>query len=902
MKTKFHLNRMSRCCLWFFSIAVIFFGSSSDTFGARLFSDVPPGHQYFEAISALEQRGIIRGFSDGSFRPDDLISRAATLKVILLSAGVEFTGVATKNPFPDVPKNEWFALIAKKGRDIGIVKGDGNGHFLPARNISRAEALAMLFRTNGDNPDTPSQKPFSDVPLNAWFAKYFASAKKTGLLKADPIAPQHLLSRAELSDMTYRFFRGDWNSSEMRGEASYYGDQFEGRSTANGESFSNGEFTAAHRTLPFGTRVRATDPDSLKSVVVRINDRGPYVDGRIIDLSKAAFEVLAPASRGVMPVLLEVISESTPLGPAADCTGEDTGLTIEEDYYSGIQLFHPIPDTYRENEIFVISGEVTEDPPPDIVSVFYGTKEKKRLFRGVTSGKIFSIPVFFPESGEFLFSVLAGESGHADAEYIYVRKPKCEQNREKETESPINLRSEIKEGETVFYWDDPQNNLFRLEFSQDGKKVEFFVYDKKKLAPPPEAFEHFTEGLATIRIWGSKSESGALDRTSGWKQGEEQKIFLGKRISRGENLIFDVSLTDQFEIGEKIIFSGTSDMPVSSTALIIDPDENILDSSLQISGDKFSGEFTPKILGSHMVEINRTDGITLFVGQSVPKGTLPLLPDFFDLDSKITDDTFTDDKIPETLLRYTNKERVVRQLSKVETDESLMSLAQYRADDMCDRGYFAHRDPDGKYAGDYRVLHNVQTYVSENIVKDMNMRRAFERLMRSPAHRGNIINSMHTRVGFGYCRSSEDPLVVNIVQIFGGEPFRTNATGSWREKILRDINDVREEDPIVPSATVESVSQQWAVRMAKKNFWGFQDGEDTLESSLRDAGIKEYARGMVLKLGSISDIENEFSKASVSLGGEDQENFLLDTDFTKMGVGIAQNDIWEIFVVILAIQ
>lgn len=70
--------------------------------------------------------------------------------------------------------------------------------------------------------------------------------------------------------------------------ASWYGPGFHGRRTASGERFNTGAFTAAHRTLPFGTRVRVVNQTTGRSVVVRINDRGPFVRGRVIDLSKAA--------------------------------------------------------------------------------------------------------------------------------------------------------------------------------------------------------------------------------------------------------------------------------------------------------------------------------------------------------------------------------------------------------------------------------------------------------------------------------------------------------------------------------------------------------------------------------------------------------------------------------------
>ena len=72
------------------------------------------------------------------------------------------------------------------------------------------------------------------------------------------------------------------------GRASWYGPGFNGRSTANGERFNQGALTAAHKSLPFGTKLRVTNKRNGKSVVVRINDRGPFVRGRMLDLSKGA--------------------------------------------------------------------------------------------------------------------------------------------------------------------------------------------------------------------------------------------------------------------------------------------------------------------------------------------------------------------------------------------------------------------------------------------------------------------------------------------------------------------------------------------------------------------------------------------------------------------------------------
>lgn len=94
----------------------------------------------------------------------------------------------------------------------------------------------------------------------------------------------------------------------VTGNASWYGPGFAGRHTANGEIFNPSELTAAHRTLPFQTRVRVTHVATGQSVVVRINDRGPFKDNRVIDLSRAAADAIGLTASGVGQIQMEILS------------------------------------------------------------------------------------------------------------------------------------------------------------------------------------------------------------------------------------------------------------------------------------------------------------------------------------------------------------------------------------------------------------------------------------------------------------------------------------------------------------------------------------------------------------------------------------------------------------------
>ncbi len=94
---------------------------------------------------------------------------------------------------------------------------------------------------------------------------------------------------------------------QFRGNASWYGPGFHGRRAASGEIFNQNALTAAHRTLPFGTRVKVTNLQNGRSTVVRITDRGPFVGDRVIDLSRAAAQQLNAIRAGVIPVQVEVL-------------------------------------------------------------------------------------------------------------------------------------------------------------------------------------------------------------------------------------------------------------------------------------------------------------------------------------------------------------------------------------------------------------------------------------------------------------------------------------------------------------------------------------------------------------------------------------------------------------------
>lgn len=290
-----------------------------------VFTDVDLGHDEYVALKYLKEKGIIGGYADGSFKPGNLISRVEALKIILEANGLigeDYIGLNViggdnyKNnldlvAFSDVFKSQWYFPYLKKGAEIGMVGGYPDGTFKPTNVVNRAESFKMVMESDGVEFGEVLESPFYDVSVNDWFAKYFNEAKNRSIAyfnKSNNVNPGTELTRSRFAELVYRYLKS--KEGVMFGKGSYYADMFEGRGTSNGEIYVHHELTAASRTLPFHTVVRVTNLENGKSVDVRINDRGPYITGRVIDLSRSAFETIAYTGQGVIYVQYEIIKEA----------------------------------------------------------------------------------------------------------------------------------------------------------------------------------------------------------------------------------------------------------------------------------------------------------------------------------------------------------------------------------------------------------------------------------------------------------------------------------------------------------------------------------------------------------------------------------------------------------------
>ncbi len=291
-----------------------------------IFPDIIEGSDYYVAVGYLKAEGLVEGYPDGLFRADQAINRAEALKVLNLAIPFDSLNPVEKPlssqiaesdfsdfncDFPDIHNTDWFFPYVCDAYDNGIVEGYPDGTFKPGQTINLVEALKIVIIHSGINlPE--STENFGNVNSNDWFAPYTAFAKSTTIIptnKSNQIDAASKLTRGDFSLLIYRFIQNRAYQNTY-GIASYYGPGFNGRGTASGDVFNSTLMTAAHRTLPFGTIVEVTNLRNGKSIQVKINDRGPYVESHIIDLSTAAFEEIARLSSGLAPVEIQVISDN----------------------------------------------------------------------------------------------------------------------------------------------------------------------------------------------------------------------------------------------------------------------------------------------------------------------------------------------------------------------------------------------------------------------------------------------------------------------------------------------------------------------------------------------------------------------------------------------------------------
>ena len=909
--------------------ALSFFVAAFLTFSQpaqAVFMDVASNHPYYKAIEYLQENGIVEGYEDGSYRPDATVNRAEALKIILLGSKMLVPEIAEQDIFPDVLYGTWYGKYVAKAKNLGIVNGDDNtGMFRPGDTINLAEIVKILLEANNIEPITEmNRRPYADVPTEAWYAPYFAYADSIHLLEEDEnynVFPAMPVTRGLMAQLIYQLAMKPEGYQE--GEASYYGEKFHGKGTASGEVFDASKFTAAHRTLPFGTWLRVRNLTNGKETYVRVNDRGPYAggDNRIIDLSKAAFESIASLSSGLINVSITPVS-GPPGGfedseASAACSGLPALNYYSENTFENISLNTSLPNAYLADEVFFVEGTSASSEP--MVSAFLSddTGAQFPFYTEKENDGSFSIPVYFSETGEMNFGILPGESGASIVETLSVLPDSClSQSEDASLPVPSDLALSIRQGNLVVRWNqDPKYNVSRVRFTQGTRQKDYFVKGRTELTPYYRHFEGWEPGEVQVQV-----RSGILDGASFLEDASMQwspPVSLAFSVDTHHQYIVEngsVKVIDLPEIlhpNVSLTLKVDPKVNLDATGYVILPDGKVEDVPLASpthtptegshgfdvfpsSASDVRLTYRPKTNSIYFFEINDEQGIAAVNIPVYPEYVYPLIPNPADLSDLLTADIGTDvSSLRNEMLGLINADRAAYGLPGVTMISGLTHLAQARSDDMAERHYFGHWNPDGMTANDLRKDYAIRQFVSENIARDATVPLAEYGLMRSASHRSNILNPEWTRVGIGI---SNDENGVIFTQIFSASPINLGDIPVLRADIMSVLNANRGQG-LSQSGQLNDLAQAWADKWVEEKWCDITDDscnpltapDSTFTGSLQDAGI-------AVSLGAYYRGDSSFESAKKAIA---ENPSLLEPRWVKIGLGIRQDSLGLIHFIIV---
>ncbi len=779
------------------------------------FLDVGGDHPYYNAVEYLEERQVVKGYRNEAgnkiFKPDDTITRVAALKILLQGSETEIYDGEIDGDWPDVIWDSWYARYVRTAYHRSVMKGYEDGTFGPERAVTPAEYMKMLVRAFGAEVDHLTHP-------GEWWEAYWEWGTTNEVLLPS-LTPHQPLTRGELAEMTFRmaqlkttgFARG--YTTVETGEVSYYHPSLAGNLTANGETYDPQAMTAAHRTLPFGTRVRVRYAD--QEIVVRINDRGPFHGARVLDLSEAAFSALAPLSQGIMQVEYEIIREEAATVPTvvAEVLGEVTetdvlpagvvevlaGESVLEDrtnrgdrpymaepilvygvdHYEGIELQAGLPDVVYAGTVLPVRGNLQERGH-ELVTWFVQDEAGEQLaYTMEVSGTKFAGQLLFPQVGEYLVGVVAGEGGLSRMAKVTVIAPEGEQrfgpNGKQYAERLVTTL--LPEREVVEWrWDARDTEtIARIVLTQGGEQWQLLVDGGLDAVEVPWVLlAGLSEGEPlVVNLWLAEAREGKLwQQESNWKLVDELRYDL--RPGLGEQRSDAVRVewpqyaqhpsTQRLEVyqldGEEIIREEVS---------VILPNGRVETRKLTpVSDGHWTLDLPVRSGGGHVVSILGREYIPLWRGVIYGRGAdewvLPVLP----WPTVPLIDTIAGDH--GVVAQWATDARAAMNVGAMTRDGRLDEVAQAYAEELAQRGVVSHTDWRGRGFAERMEALGLAGPIAENLALGSDLGLALRSLETSPSHRKNLIDPRWVATGVGVAQDNRG--LVYVVQVMQGETVR----------------------------------------------------------------------------------------------------------------------------------
>ena len=783
------------------------------------FSDIDVTHPFYHAIQSLQDQGVIEGYKepDGSRSYHSLqpVNRAEAVKIIMLAANYKIPK-SNEKIFPDVNGGDWFFNYVNEAYQQKLVKGFADGLFHPAAQVTRAEFLKMTLVAFG----IPA-KNLEAGEDQQWFEPILDIGKKFRIIATDS-EPHQSLNRGEVAEIIYRTQKVAESGFTKKyvysgyGKASYYHSSLAGNPTASGEPYDPEALTAAHRTLPLGTRLKVKHGD--KFVIVRVNDRGPYHEDRILDLSEKAFSLLAPKGAGVIEVEFEVYTDPNdekPVVPEAvrenlseeaqnPVVPEEVAQVVEKfrgistetdkkklarktlpifpnesvvmlvkDFFPNITMRRNFPRKYLQGSVINFSGR-TKDLGHKKITVFLQQIEgKKKIgeqikYSGKISGKNFSFPVIFDKAGTFFIGVVLDNEKKSRTETIEIVDKKDYRKfapSEKVFLAKFAVRV-LPEESTVFFdlQDTEPTDLYKFVFSQKNRQRKtLYVYGGIKTLPLKyDFFADFDEfkNLA-VDMFAAESQDGRLDtQISAWKKVDFKNFQIEQAFPDTENDKIKIkNFARYFRELEKTTFNGeiSRETVLEPEVFITLPNGKISSSKIRFNPTKteFWFDVNPRDFGRYVIEINSNKGEILF-NRAIYFSPKVILPIRQEERVKLTGTSRANVRF------WVNSVRQEAGKKALASSLKLDDFAQKYAQQMAEQNFISHISPtEGTFANRIKRA-GLNGEFGENLSFGTTLELALQGLKNSASHYQNMTSIRWRKVGIGLAKSHKGWYVVNV--------------------------------------------------------------------------------------------------------------------------------------------
>lgn len=612
--------------------------------------------------------------------------------IFLLNANITFA-------FSDVAEDFKFSRAIKYLSENNIINGYQDGSFKPLNNINRAEALKIIMLSS--NLDlTGETSCFSDVQNDAWYENYVCTAKTYGLIngfEGNLFKPNQEISRAEALKITMEVMDVKTNSNFVNINYDVKKDDW---------FYKYAVSSMAYNISPFY-------PGLLPNKSIQ---RG--------ELSEILYRTLQSPD--------EIFNYEEQNSAQSNLSTEQESPKINKDFFEGIVLDDSFTNEFYKGTTKLIKGKVTE--PTNAVFIAF-------KIEGVYKDVVF-VPVL---NSEFEYIISVPEEDDLEL-MIYTKNTKLYKAMNVMVKEPLSNVSDLNGISIDFGFDknpfidvDGLEGILKLEFEDSDLSKEIYLIDSGKTFIPPDFFKGFEKGNLKYKVYGS-----SLLKESSIEISENHFSTVSEGVSVS-------NLPSIYKVGEEVEIQVTSEQALRSGLYLTTPIgkvEKILPNNTD--EDSYSYRFQLKDDGVYFIEINQSGGFAAINHPVYSENIWPVLPDFRTSDRAKT--TIADEEIAiSDSLNQINQLRSRVGVGQISTDPLLNKLAQYHANNMVTYNFYSHTDHLGEGPNQRRHRFDIKTSLGENLSLSSygGFNYAFNSLLRSGAHRLNMINKDWNKVGIG---------------------------------------------------------------------------------------------------------------------------------------------------------